>query len=153
MNKKGFTLIEIIIVIVILGVLATLALPRLTAQVDSAEAAEAMQFFGVIKRAAISCYDGAGSFAVCTNSAELAIPIPATAKFIYTQSNPSTAATTIIWWARATRNTANYILMNLDQAGATKFATAPTGPFLGIVNKTGSTTVAVAPLIDSGNVF
>ena len=40
MNKKGFTLIEIIIVIVILGVLATLALPRLAAQVDAAEAAD-----------------------------------------------------------------------------------------------------------------
>ena len=145
MNIKGFTLIEIIIVIVILGVLATLALPRLTAQIDASEAAEAMQFMGAIKRAAIGCYDGAGNFSVCRTSAELGVPIPAAARFTYTQSNPDTASASIQWWARATRNTANFVMMQIvGSTGTTTFAANVGGPFLGIINKTGSSTVIVA---------
>jgi len=101
MNKKGFTLIEIIIVIVILGVLATLSLPRLAAQVDAAEGAEAMQFFGAIKRAAMSCYDSAGNFSVCRTATEVQVRVPAGAKFQYFHSDPTTASTEVTWWARA----------------------------------------------------
>ncbi|NLE65660.1 MAG: prepilin-type N-terminal cleavage/methylation domain-containing protein, partial [Elusimicrobia bacterium] len=41
MNKKGFTLIEILIVIIIVGILASLALPKLTRKIGEAKAAEA----------------------------------------------------------------------------------------------------------------
>jgi prepilin-type N-terminal cleavage/methylation domain-containing protein len=65
MNKKGFTLIEIIIVIVILGVLATLAVPRITAQIEASRAAEAVNIMGVMKRAALNCYDGSQTNCAC----------------------------------------------------------------------------------------
>lgn len=146
MNKKGFTLIEIIIVIVILGVLATLALPRLAAQVDAAEGAEAMQFLGVIKRAAVNCYDSAGNFSVCNTSANLAVAVPAGAKFSYFQSAPVATDTAVTFWARSTRNTANYILMRVSNDTATAMATNASSPFIGIVNKVNSTTAsAVVP--------
>lgn len=144
MTNKGFTLIEIIIVIVILGVLATLALPRLAAQVDAAEGAEAMQFLGVIKRAAINCYDSAGNFSVCNTSATLAVSVPAGAKFSYFQSAPVVTDAAITFWARSTRNTANYVLMRVNNTSVTQMGTNPSSPYVGIVNKVGSTTASAA---------
>ena len=143
MNKKGFTLIEIIIVIVILGVLATLALPRLAAQVDAAEAAEAMQFFGAIKRSAMSCYDASGNFATCATAAQLSVTVPASSKFTYFHSGPDSTSTTVNWYGQAKRNTANYILMQVDQTGKTLMATNTNSPFIGIINKVGASTAIV----------
>ncbi len=50
-NKKGFTLIEVLIVVVIIGILASLILPRMLAQPERVMTAEAMNYFGVIARA------------------------------------------------------------------------------------------------------
>jgi prepilin-type N-terminal cleavage/methylation domain-containing protein len=50
-NRKGFTLIEILIVVVILAILATLVLPRMLAQPEGALIAEANQVLGALVRA------------------------------------------------------------------------------------------------------
>ena len=65
--KKGFTLVEVLIVVVIIAILASLIVPRMLAQTDKANAAEAIQIVGVIKRAAERLYDFTGSYNVPGN--------------------------------------------------------------------------------------
>ena len=60
--KRGFTLIEVLIVVVIIAVLAALILPRLTGQTKKAQAAEAFQVLGAIRRAAERLYTTTGSY-------------------------------------------------------------------------------------------
>ena len=49
MNKKAFTLLELIIVIIIIGVLTSLALPRLFSMVESSRKAEALTTIASIR--------------------------------------------------------------------------------------------------------
>ena len=55
-NKRGFTLLEVLIVLVVLAVLAGIAVPLYTAQVNRARAAEAIQTLGAIRRSMIRYY-------------------------------------------------------------------------------------------------
>ncbi len=55
-NKRGFTLLEVLIVLVVLGVIAGLAVPLYTAQVERARAAEAIQTLGSIRRSMMRHY-------------------------------------------------------------------------------------------------
>ena len=64
-NRKGFTLIEILIVVVILAILAAMILPRFLGQTESAYVAEAQQSLGVLRRAQVNHYDtGAAAYVV-----------------------------------------------------------------------------------------
>ena len=56
LNKKGFTLLEVIIVVIIVGVLASLALPRLFASVDFSRSTEALNSMIPIRKALEECY-------------------------------------------------------------------------------------------------
>ena len=56
MNRKGFTLLELIIVIVIVGVLASLALPRLFSVIEGSRATEALSTIASIRSAMERCY-------------------------------------------------------------------------------------------------
>ena len=69
-NKKGFTLLEIIVVIIILGVLAGLALPRLFSNIEFSRSAEALNSISAIRGSVERCAMIAGDvYAGCTSFA------------------------------------------------------------------------------------
>jgi prepilin-type N-terminal cleavage/methylation domain-containing protein len=74
MNKKGFTLIEIIIVVIIIGILAAVALPRLTGQMTTSRGAEAMGVMGNLMRQIDTCFQVNNAVANgCNTFAQLGI--------------------------------------------------------------------------------
>lgn len=75
-RNRGFTLIEVLIVVVIIAVLAALILPRMTAAGKRADAAEAMQMIGVMKRA-VDQYLALNPMDDNNNSLRLAVGMPA----------------------------------------------------------------------------
>jgi len=54
-NRKGFTLLEVIIVIIIIAILASVALPKLSGTLDYAKAKEAINFIGAARNAIEAC--------------------------------------------------------------------------------------------------
>lgn len=76
-NKKGFTLVELLIVVLIIGVLSVIAVPQYTKAIERARAAEAMSLVKNINEAVYS-YAAGRSDNVCPQSfRKLAITIPA----------------------------------------------------------------------------
>ena len=147
MNKRGFTLIEIIIVIVILGILATLALPRITGQMESSKAAEVMNMFGAVRRAAVNCADMAnGSGTSCVMWNQLGMTAPTAAKFTYlsgyTNPNIFFSAT-----SNAGGSAGQAICMQISEANGSatySFSGAPaTNLFSGVVQKIGTITAGM----------
>ena len=100
-NKRGFTLIEILIVVVIIGVLASLILPRMLAAPEKAMVAEANQMLGVMMRVQLANLDTGGVFITVTDNTttttwnKLGMRIPTGALFNYTCSGTTCTATRI----------------------------------------------------------
>lgn len=150
MQKKGFTLIEVLIVVVIIGILAALLLPRMLSQSRAAIFSEAINMLGVIARAqqTISDANGGAAFlaashnatagnAGCTvgcNAAWAALglgPLPAAPprRFTYacTNGNPGTGQTcTATPIAVGTITAAMTVTKNLDTGVIT--CAAPLAP-------------------------
>ena len=51
LNKKGFTLVELIVVVIIVGILASVAIPTMTGMTDKAKKSEAIAALGAIRTA------------------------------------------------------------------------------------------------------
>ena len=67
-QKKGFTLVEIIIVVVILGVLAAIAIPKVTGNVNRSRAAESFNVGSTVAAAFNRCVDAqTGGLVPATN--------------------------------------------------------------------------------------
>lgn len=77
-NKKGFTLIELMIVIVILGILAAVAIPAFLKYIKKAKTAEAEDKVSLIYRSAVS-YFGSEQVTRGSKAAALGRQFPATA--------------------------------------------------------------------------
>ncbi|MFH0985891.1 MAG: prepilin-type N-terminal cleavage/methylation domain-containing protein [Candidatus Omnitrophota bacterium] len=98
-ERKGFTLIEVLIVVVIIGVLAALVIPRFVSAPEKAIVAEASQMLGSMIRAQNARIDTGAGF--ITNAAPLnatawtalGMVAPTTSKFTYACSSPSCTAT------------------------------------------------------------
>jgi prepilin-type N-terminal cleavage/methylation domain-containing protein len=69
MNRRGFTLLELIIVIIIIGVLATLGLTQYTRMVERSRGAEARQILGDIRKVAAGHYLECNSLAASDSCA------------------------------------------------------------------------------------
>ena len=102
-NKKGFTLIEILIVIIIIGVLASLALPRFFKTVEYSRGTEALTSLSSLRQSMGRCYLKGTSFINCAmGNLDVDDPSGAVrAHFSYTIIAPG-ASTFVL---RATRNT------------------------------------------------
>ena len=61
-NKKGFTLLELLIVLVIIGVIAGLMFPVLTSQIEKSRAQEAVTALGTVKEKMAQYYNTNGSY-------------------------------------------------------------------------------------------
>jgi len=72
MNKKGFTLVELMVVIVIIGVLAAVAIPKMVAAADKAKAAEGPQMLGTISNLQHAYRAAANTFISCPMTANSA---------------------------------------------------------------------------------
>jgi prepilin-type N-terminal cleavage/methylation domain-containing protein len=68
MNKKGFTLVELMVVIVIIGVLAAVAIPKMMAATNKAKASEGPQILGAIARLQLAYRAERDGFISCAAS-------------------------------------------------------------------------------------
>ena len=94
-NKKGFTLIELMIVVVIIGILAALAIPRFMRSTTKAKQSEAKQLLKQIYtmqhayRQEFNSYCLAGitaDYLTGTNFARIGVDVGATARYLYTMA-------------------------------------------------------------------
>jgi prepilin-type N-terminal cleavage/methylation domain-containing protein len=134
-NRKGFTLIEIIIVIVIIGIMATIALPRITGQQEVVRAGEAYNMFSSISRAARECVEANGGNATtCVTQAALGVQPPLNALFAYSASGSATTAS-----YRALRNSHALCMMLTNATGAVVYSynNPTTNPYAQTLTRTG----------------
>lgn len=66
-NKKGFTLVELLVVIAIIGILAVVAVPALFSNINKAKVASVESDYSSIKSAALSYYSDTNKIPVTTN--------------------------------------------------------------------------------------
>ena len=105
MNKKAFTLLELLIVVLIIGILATIALPQYKRAVERSKMAEAVTMVKTIAQAQQRYYMIHGKYLVCMegiNSLDINLPGK---DATYNAQCPC-------------RETANFMYMSSDMSGS-----------------------------------
>ena len=115
MNRKGFTLVELLIVVLIIGVLAAIGIPQLAVSIEKARGAAAREGLAHIYRAEIE-YSGNNRAGFYTNSMDDLSDVALTEK--YWQFNIETP-TPVSFIATATRSGGehNGQTIIIDQSG------------------------------------
>ena len=104
-QKRGFTLLEIIIVIIIVGVLASLALPRFFNTVEYSRSTEAFASMAALRGAMERCYLQVGNMSECTNAGNLDIEDPSNSPNNHFSYGLNAGAGSSAYSVLATRNT------------------------------------------------
>lgn len=122
-NKRGFTLIEVLVVVVILGVLAGLALPVYQGQVEKSRAAEALAQLDAMRSSMIRYFSQNGTYATATLGAGAATDLDynpnvgqAGQTILFTYTIQAQAAGTFTLRARRTALAATDFI-EINQAG------------------------------------
>jgi prepilin-type N-terminal cleavage/methylation domain-containing protein len=74
LNRKGFTLLELLVVIIIIGVLASVALPQFGKAVDRAREAEAANILGAILNAEFVYFQENNKFTATLTDLVVGVP-------------------------------------------------------------------------------
>jgi prepilin-type N-terminal cleavage/methylation domain-containing protein len=75
MNRRGMTLIELLIVLLIVGVLANIALPAMTIMVRKADATHVIGDFKAVRVAVFDYYAATSTYPASTNWGEVPAPL------------------------------------------------------------------------------
>ncbi|HFL3157790.1 TPA: type II secretion system protein [Clostridioides difficile] len=70
-NKKGFTLVELLVVIAIIGILAVVAVPALFSNINKAKVASVESDYSSVKSAALSYYSDTNKMPATTSASDL----------------------------------------------------------------------------------
>ena len=87
LNKKAFTLLELMIVVIIIAILASLAMPRFIAATNKAKESEAKNMLGAIRSSQMRYYLEATAPIYATDIANLDISVGSSDYFTYTAVN------------------------------------------------------------------
>ncbi len=124
-NKKGFTLVELIVVIVLIAILAAVAIPMYSTYALKGRASEANNIVGALMASADAWHQEKGTYAGFGASSEFTT-ITARAKYFSYKTSKETA-TSIVITAKGTGTNASLtssdtLTATLSTTGATKWA-------------------------------